>query len=289
MINLSPIGSSLKTIKLGLIGNNIAHSSAPGLHVIAGQQCGLDITYDLLNPLDLGKTFVEVFEMARTRGYRGLNITYPYKEQSLLSVSLADPLVQAIGAVNTVVFNDDGPQGYNTDYTGFIEAYRTGRGEAKPGIVCLIGAGGVGKAIAFGLLALGAKIIRCVDLDEAKAQSLADALNALNSHIKTEVHTDAGIAAHGADGVINCTPVGMVGLGGTPLPPEAMIGCNWAFDAVYTPVKTQFLTDARKTGLSIISGYEMFLCQGVDAWSIFSGLDVNKERLRAAVTGGLEY
>ena len=66
-------------------------------------------------------------------------------------VTIADPLVRAIGAVNTVVFAEDGPQGFNTDYSGFMAAYRAVFGDKPPGTVCLIGTGGVGKAVAFGL------------------------------------------------------------------------------------------------------------------------------------------
>ncbi|MEH6725618.1 MAG: shikimate dehydrogenase [Hyphomicrobiales bacterium] len=275
--------SFLKTIKLGLIGDNIARSKAPNLHVAAGKQCGVDASYERLIPRELGKTFLEVFEMVETSGFRGINITYPYKETATSLVAVKDPLVKAIGAVNTVVFEHSGPVGYNTDYSGFIEAYRTHRNEAGPGIVCLIGSGGVGKAVAFGLVTLGATVIRCVDLKLAKAQALANALSELNSNTKIEIHSNAPAAARGADGIVNCTPVGMVDLNGTPLPAENMSGGCWAFDAVYTPVETEFLTDAKTAGLDIISGYELFLGQGVDAWTLFSGHQVNKDKLRAAI------
>lgn len=71
--------------------------------------------------------------------------------------------------------------------------------------------------------------------------------------------------------MLNGTPVGMVGYDGTPLAADAMQGADWAFDAVYTPVDTQFLKDATAQGLDIISGYELFFWQGVHAWEHFSG------------------
>ena len=75
----------------------------------------------------------------------------------------------------------------------------------------------------------------------------------------------------------------MVGYDGTPVPAELMAGAEWAFDAVYTPVDTQFLQDAAAEGLAVISGYELFFHQGVDAWALFSGCPVEPATLRAAL------
>ncbi len=270
-------------IKLGLIGDNITRSRSPRLHRTAGQLTRHPVTYDRLIPKDMGLTFDEVFDQARLGGYRGINITYPYKEVVTAKVTVTDPAVRAIGAVNTVVFAADGPLGFNTDYTGFISAYRRVRDTRPPGTVCLIGTGGVGKAVAFGLIALRAKAVRCVDLDRVKAQALVDALRALGSDTAVETCADAVTAAQGADGIINCTPLGMTGIGGTPLPPAAMLGAQWAFDAVYTPVDTPFLQDAAQAGLTVISGYELFFGQGVDAWAIFTDLPLDHATLRTAI------
>ena len=272
-------------VRLGLIGDNIARSKSPILHRRAGQQSGLDVSYDRLIPRDLGKDFDTVFAEVETGGYRGINVTYPYKEVAARRVTISDPRVRAIGAVNTVIFTDDEPQGYNTDYSGFMAAYRATFGSTEPGTVCLIGTGGVGKAVAFGLIGLGAQVIRCVDLDPTKAQGLANALSKTGSASVIETWTDPVAAAKGADGLINCTPVGMVGHDGTPLPADAMKGARWAFDAVYTPVDTQFLKDASAAGLTIISGYELFFHQGVDAWALFTGRPLDTDALRRDIAG----
>lgn len=268
---------------LGLIGDNISRSKSPRLHRTAGKLAGLNVVYDRLIPKDLELTFDETFELAQSTGFRGINVTYPYKEIVTQKVTVHDPLVRAIGAVNTVIFTPEGPLGYNTDYSGFMLAYRAIMGDTAPGTVCLIGTGGVGKAVAFGLLGLGATTIRCVDLDPAKAAALADALRAAGTATTIETATDPIAAAKGADGIINCTPLGMVGIGGTPLPRSAMTGAKWAFDAVYTPVDTTFLQDATAEGLTVISGYELFFGQGIDAWHIFTGIDLDTVALRAAI------
>ena len=273
--------SNAPDLLLGLIGDNIARSRSPLLHRLAGAQNGLAVQYDRLIPKDMGQSFDEVFETCLGHGYRGINVTYPYKERAAKKVAIDDPLVRAIGAVNTVLFDAEGPRGQNTDYSGFIAGYRGVRGDAAPGIACLIGTGGVGRALAFGLVALGAEEVRLVDRDADKAQALARDLRAAPEAPKVSVFADAEEAARGASGILNGTPVGMVGYGGTPLPGAAMAGADWAFDAVYTPVDTQFLQDAERQGLAVISGYELFFFQGVHAWAHFSGLPLDEARLRS--------
>jgi shikimate dehydrogenase len=135
--------------------------------------------------------------------------------------------------------------------------------------------------VAFGLAALGANDLALVDRDLVKAEALANDLRRAAPNLTVSVGNDAVAAAKGAAGVINCTPVGMVGYDGTPLPLAAMAMASWAFDAVYTPVKTQFLTDAAASGLQVISGWELFFYQGVHAWEFFAGLPLDEDRLRA--------
>ncbi len=276
------------TLKLGLIGDNIVRSRSPLLHRLAGAQHGIAVTYNRLIPKDLDQTFEAVFESCAGQGYRGINVTYPYKERAAGMVRIDDPLVRAIGAVNTVLFEGDGPQGQNTDYTGFIAGYRGTRGRAQPGIACLIGTGGVGRALAFALLALEAKEIRLVDRDQGKAEALAADLRQVPGAPEITVFADAEAAARGAQGLLNGTPVGMVGYGGTPLARAAMEGAEWVFDAVYTPVETEFLQDANAQGLALISGYELFFFQGVHAWKHFTGLSLDEGRLRQELLQGEE-
>jgi shikimate dehydrogenase len=265
-------------LKLGLIGGNIAASKAPLLHALAGRQSGAVVTYDLLVPCDRGLDFSGVWAWARAEGYRGVNITYPHKEEAARLTQIGDPLVERIGAINTAIFDGAAVHGYNTDYSGFQAAYRAARGEQTPGVVAMIGAGGVGRAIAFGLMGLGASELRLYDRDGVRAAAVATALRTAGQNVR--VAPNAAVAVAGADGLVNCSPVGMVGYLGTPLPADDMRGASWAFDAVYTPRDTQFLGDAAAAGLAVISGYELFFWQGVHAWKIFSGLPLDPGRLR---------
>ena len=271
------------TLKLGLIGDNIAVSRAPDLHRIAGRLNNIDVQYDRLIPKELNQTFDQIFESYPDNGYQALNITYPYKEYVIPKVEIDDPMVRAIAAVNTVVFEETSSKGYNTDYTGFTAAYEQVRAGAAPGVCCLVGTGGVGRALAFGLVKLGANEIRLFDRDGAKAQQLACDLNALDPQTVVTAVDDLDVATANCDGLLNGTPVGMVGYTGSAFEPKATDQAVWVFDAVYTPIETMFLQNAKAAGAQIISGYELFFFQGVHAWRHFSGLDVDIQKLRAAL------
>jgi shikimate dehydrogenase len=278
-----PPATDAGTVRLGLIGDNIASSQAPRLHELAGRLTGISVTYERLVPRELGRDFEDVFETALREGFRGLNITYPYKERVVRLVTIPDPQVAAFGAVNTVVFTPDRPQGHNTDWSGFIAGYRHAFGGSAPGPVCMLGAGGVGKAVAFGLLALGLDHLTLVERDLPKAAALAAALRAASPALEVRVTGDVAEAAAGAAGLVNCTPVGMVGHDGTPVPRPLMKGAAWAFDAVYTPADTRFLNDAAAEGLAIMSGWELYFYQGHHAFAIFHGRPVDEALLRRAL------
>jgi shikimate dehydrogenase len=268
-----------RLIRLGLIGDNIRQSRAPRLHQLAGRLCGLEVTYERMVPAELGADFDTVFE--ECRGFRGINITYPYKERVVAKLDIEDPLVRTMSACNTVLFGSAVPLGFNTDYTGFIDAFRHTFGETShPGVAAIAGAGGVGKAVGFALGQLGASRLNLFDPDRPKAEALAAAVTAAFDGLAVEVADSFEEAAMRADGLVNCTPLGMAEYGGTAIPKSAIGGQHWAFDAVYTPVDTEFMLDARAAGLSIMSGYELFFYQGVNAFRIFTGGDVDQEGLR---------
>ncbi len=269
--------------RLGLIGDNIARSRSPRLHVEAGRLCGMDVTYERLIPRDMNMDFSSVFERCAGEGFAGINITYPYKEEVVARVHVPDPATAMIRACNTVVFGEGIPEGHNTDCTGFASAFRARFGNVAPGKVAMAGAGGVGKAVAFALARLGASELRIFDRDVAKARGLADALGAANIGMRVIAVASIEEATSDADGLINSTPLGMVGYPGTAIEAALIDGASWAFDAVYTPVDTQFLRDAADRDVETISGYELFFHQGVDAFAIFTGRQVDAAALRAAL------
>jgi len=285
MRSAQPGLSRLPAVRLGLIGDNIRDSRSPDLHRLAGELCGLEVEYELLIPPEIGRSFDEIFDTCRADGLGGVNITYPYKEQVIGRLSSRNPDVARVGSSNTVVFTPGGPVGYNTDYLGFVAAYRAHFGDRPAGRVAIVGAGGVGRAIAFALAALGASELRVIDAEPDRAARLATALGELSPTVAVEVETDITTMLRGADGVVNCTPIGMSGRPGSAIPPQLLGGQSWAFDAVYTPVETEFLLAARASGLDTLSGYELFFQQGIKAFELFTGrvppLDALRQRLAA--------
>lgn len=267
-------------VRLGLIGDNIARSRSPHLHRLAGRLCGLDVSYDLLVPRDMDGDFDTVFDACRASGMRGVNVTYPYKETVVSKVRVGER-ARRIGSVNTVVFGETGPVGHNTDHSGFLAAYRSAFGNMAPGRVALVGAGGVGRAVAFGLIALGAEEIVIFDRAVARAKVLADAIMAApDVDTSATVAEAAGGAVRNADGIVNCTPLGMAGHAGSAVPLDLLGPQRWAFEAVYTPVDTAFKLASEAAGLKVLSGYELFFHQGVDAFRIFTGLSPDPDALR---------
>ena len=95
--------------------------------------------------------------------------------------------------------------------------------------------------------------------------------------------SDINQATAGCDGLLNGTPVGMLGYPGSPFTASQVSRATWVFDAVYTPMETDFLKMAQDTKTHVISGYELFFYQGVHAWRHFSGVDVDEQKLRAAL------
>jgi len=282
----------MRRLRLGLIGDRIGPSRSPALHRICGDLAGIAVAYDLLMPPVLGRSFEDVLaEALITRD--GFNVTLPYKERVLSHLSLPDRAVARIGAVNTVCTHlgmGGLAEGHNTDHTGFIAAWRAAFGAGPAGRVALFGAGGVGKAIGFALLRLGAAEIGIIDPDAAKAGALAAALNAAAAEAgqPPPARVAPPEALGSADGVVNATPLGMAGHPGSPLPEEVAFPRDaWAFDAVYTPAETPFRASAMAAGAGFLPGWELFFHQGLDAFRLFTGVAIDtpaevRRRLLAA-------
>ena len=257
-------------MKLGLIGKAIMNSSSPDLHHRLGELTGIPATYDLFdaNEMPIGSLEDQVREVIAA-GYRGVNVTYPYKEQAVRLATRPSEGARMVGAANTLVFEGDEIIAENTDFTGFVSGFRATLGERRPGRVLLIGTGGVGKAVAFGLGRLGAEEVILLDLDEDKARQLAGELEAQGFPASWISPAQLVETVPRCDGLVNCTPIGHEKSPGCPLPKELIASRHWIFDAVYVPAVTEFVAAARQAGASVMSGVSLFVFQGVDAFKLF--------------------
>lgn len=269
-------------MKLGLIGTSIQKSRMPMLVRLAAARTGRSIAYVLFDQeRNDPALFAQAFERAVAEGFHGINVTHPFKELAAARVRVDDPRVRAMGAVNTVLLGGGDARGFNTDYTGFLRAWRGRFGDASPGVVALIGSGGVGRAIAFGLAALGATEVRLFDVDAAKARALADALAVIDPRCNIVIADSCGTAAADADGLVNATPVGMHHHPGCPVPEACLDGRRWVFDAIYTPMQTELLALATARGIDTLSGFKLFIGQGADGFEIFTGVRLSDDDVAA--------
>ncbi|MGY4475527.1 shikimate dehydrogenase [Bradyrhizobium sp. USDA 3364] len=253
----------------GLIGYPIAHSAAPAMHEQAAADLGVRCHYQLIEVKGAGRDDLRaMLEGVRRLGFAGVNVTFPYKEAVVDLLDDLAPDARAIGAVNSIVADGALLVGHNTDATGFARAIEPLLAAAPRGPIALIGAGGVGKAIAFALAGLGVAGLRIFDADAAKAAQLAAQLQDHHASHAASVE----VAAEGAAGLVNATPVGMLPSRDTPVPDALLHPAMWVADAVYTPLWTPLLSAARAKGASVLTGRDLAINASADAFELFTGM-----------------
>ena len=152
---------------------------------------------------------------------------------------------------------------------GFERAVERLVATSHRGPVALIGAGGVGKAIAFALANLGVAELAIFDADQTKATQL---VSQLRGRLVVRVAVDVGDVLQRAVGVINGTPVGMLPDRGSPVPDALLHRDLWVADAVYSPLWTPLLLAAKARGCEVMTGRELAIYQAADAFELFTGL-----------------
>jgi shikimate dehydrogenase len=256
---------------VGLVGRGIQASRTPFMHEREGERLGLRYVYGLIDFDVLGlpdEALGAVIETAQGLGFRGLNVTHPFKRRILGRLSQIAPEAAVIGAVNTVVFRDGLSLGFNTDGWGFARSFRETMGGRGLRQVVQFGAGGAGAAVAHALVELGVEDLSVVDIDPAQAEHLAARFATV-----APGRVRAAVAdTRGADGIVNTTPIGMAKYPGTPFDTSALTPDQWVADIVYFPAETALLRDARAIGCRTLPGTGMAIYQAVRAFELFTGL-----------------
>ena len=265
-------------IKLGLIGKGISNSRMPRLQQHLANLAGIELSYALIDSASISSFDLrEQVITAKTLGFTGVNVTHPFKQNICGWVDRPTvPGHARIGAYNTLLFGDDEILGANTDYSGFISGYRFRRGHQNPGRVFLCGAGGAGHAIAWALTELGCEHLHVYDVLPRQADSLADELSQVMSVSVVSEH-ELEETIRECDGLINATSLGMHGHPGSAITLSFISAQSWAFDAVYTPLKTEFLLACEHAGIDCLSGFNLWLFQGLDAFQLFTGHEVKAD------------
>ena len=218
-------------MKLGLIGQHIHKSRAKSLHESLGRKYKLDLTYQVFDRELAGKSGLdEMLSRLAEEGFRGVNITHPYKVHAWDLVRRREAADPALGALNTVVLNEGERRGTNTDCTGFSRVLSGHLANGPTGRVFLMGAGGVGRAIAFGLGRARAEHIHIYDGSEENLSHLVAALEQAGYSASAVPGESVEECLRLCDGLINATPVGHHSCPGSLFPPPVMAARQWVFD-----------------------------------------------------------
>jgi shikimate dehydrogenase len=265
---------------LGLIGSPIGGSASPAMHEAAGDAVGVRCHYQLIDVAgaDTG-ALARLLASSRSLGFAGVNVTFPYKEAVVGLLDALSAGAEAIGAVNTVVIRDGRLIGHNTDASGFRRAVQPLVEKAGRGPVALLGAGGVGKAIAFALTELAVAEIRLFDVDPDKAAALAARIG---GRARLAQCRSVAEALDGVVGIVNGTPIGMAPNRDSPVPPKLLRAELFVADAVYSPLWTPLLVAAKAAGAKTMTGRDLAVFQAADAFELFIGVRPPIEAMAAA-------
>lgn len=265
----------------GVIADPVAHSYSPMIHNRAFYESGLNARYF---PLRITKSDLPKFMVgAKKIGIHGLSVTIPHKEAALDYCSQAESSVTGIGAVNTLVFHEDDVLGYNTDYRAAMDCITelfnvTEKGERSlQGFkVMILGAGGVSRAIAWGLRQRNAEVT-ISSRNHERSQILAAEIGC--RAVEWEFRHD-----HKVNLLVNGTPVGMhPDVDRSPYNSTSLNEYMAVFDTVYNPENTLLIKEAKRAKCRIITGVDMFVRQAAYQYKLFTGHEAPVDLLRKTI------
>jgi shikimate dehydrogenase len=259
--------------RLGVLGWPVAHSRSPAMHNAALQAVGLaDWRYQLLPvPPEL---FDETVKALPRAGFRGANVTIPYKEAALALATDPTPRAHAIGAANTLTFGDAGQiHADNTDAPALVEALPFA---AAGNTALVLGAGGSARAVVWALLDADAGEVRVWNRRPERARRLC-----------AELGCAAIDRAAPADLLVNCSPIGLQAPEETfkalPLTADRLDRYRCVVDLAYADGETPLVQAARARGIPVVDGLALLVGQGALSFEAFTGRTAPIDAMRAAV------
>jgi shikimate dehydrogenase len=273
-----------QSFSLGLVGSGIGASLTPAMQEREGREAGLALTYRLIDLDVLGLTrsnLPELLTWLRRLGFDGVNVTHPFKQAVVPLLDELSDDARDLEAVNTILFRDGRLLGRNTDWSGYGRAFRDVLPDAVHDRALLIGAGGAGVAVGYGLLRQGASRVDVLDVDEDAATACVDRLARRFGTGRVGIAGNLDAALAEAQGVVNATPVGMFGHPGSAVPFDRLRSDLWVSDVVYFPLETALVAAARARGCRVLPGGGMAVQQAVGAFEYFTGLAADSARMEA--------
>ncbi len=268
-----------KTRTSGLIGNPVEHTLSPMIHNFLAEEMGIDMAYVPFH-VEKGQLDTAV-KGAYGLNILGCNVTVPYKSDVMESLVALDDIAEKIGAVNTLVRVEGGYKGYNTDMTGLLRALKSEGISLQDEEVIILGAGGVGRAVAFMCAVNGASKVYLLNRTIEKAEYIADEVN-------KKVGTQCVEAWRMDDYVklpdkkylvMQATSVGLYpNVDDVVLEDEAFYKkVKAGYDLIYTPWETKFMKLVKAQGGQAYNGLKMLLFQAVDAFELWNDCKVSDE------------
>lgn len=261
----------------GVAADPVAHSMSPAIHNAAFAELELDAVY-LPFRVKQPRTFLDGYERI---GLQGLSVTIPHKQAMVGLMDEVDELTSRVGALNTVHISNGRRLGYNTDIAAALQsiesaADRAGLPSLENCTALVVGAGGAGRAIAYGLAPRVARLI-IANRTLSRAERLAAELNAESCGLDL-------MTQHRPDVLINATSVGMSPrTDESPVPAEMLRPDMAVFDSIYNPIETRLLSEARRAGSTTASGLEWFVNQGAAQLEIWTGREAPRDLMTEVV------
>lgn len=265
----------------GVVADPVAHSYSPLIHNRAFQQLGIDACY---LPFRVAKNDLFSFmDSCDELGIHGLSITIPHKTGAMDFCTQAESAASGIGAINTMVTQDGHRSGYNTDYRAAMdcitEAFNLDASAKHPmhGIsALLLGAGGVIRAIAWGLKQRGAEVT-ISSRTEDRAKSLAGELGCRYALWDDRYDNKYRL-------LVNGTPVGMhPDVDSSPYRESSLNPLMVVFDTVYNPENTMLVKYAKRQQARVITGVDMFVRQAAYQFKLFTGREAPAGLMRETI------
>ena len=264
---------SLQANVAAVIGWPISQSLSPVIHNAAFRHHGDNWSY-VAYPVEPGDASSAIASM-RSGGLQGLNVTMPHKDAVADLVDELDKSAESIHAVNTVVRTSDGRlRGYSTDGEGLLRAIRINANWDPAGKkICVLGAGGAARSAVDAFSRAGVASIFVVNRTAEKAvQAIGDSSVAV-------VGSQSNI--HECDIVFNATSVGM-GTDESLVSAELLHEGQLVIDAVYHPLETRLLRDAKSRGATVLDGLWMLIHQACVAQVLWLGREPDYQVMRNA-------
>jgi shikimate dehydrogenase len=260
----------------GIMGWPVGQSRSPLIHNYWIAKYGLQGDYIRL-PVkpDAPTGLKDAIAGMRAMGFAGCNLTMPHKTAALPFVDHLDPMAKRMGAVNTLVFGEDGAiSGFNNDGFGYVESLReVGYTDFAKGPITVLGAGGAARAVMLALADAGATEIRLANRTDANAAQIARQFaDDFGVPVRAVPWSDRAAALDGCALLVNATSQGMYGqpaldisLDGLPL--SALVS-----DVIYVPLETPLLAAAKARGHQTTNGLGMLLNQARPAFKAWFGM-----------------